>query len=791
MNRRRLGTLALWLCCVASAAMIVARARYVTDLSAFLPARPTPTQQLLVDQLRDGPASRLILVALEGGDAAARDEVSAALASRLRRHPQFSSVNNGESVTAPRDQEFLLQHRYLMSDRVTRERFAPPGLRAAIEETIDDLASPAGLLLKSLLPNDPTGEMLHVIEQLQRTPVPASRDGVWTSPDGARALLVAQTAASGSDTDAQQRAIDAIRSAFTAALHAASAPEVRLVQLKLSGPGVFAVAARAKIERAAVRLSIASSILVVTLLFAVYRSLPALALGLAPVASGALIGIAAVALGFGVVHGITLGFGITLIGESVDYSIYFFVQSGRAPRDGSADSSWQRTWWPTIRLGMLTSVCGFASLLPSGFPGLAQLGLYSISGLVAAALVTRYVLPALLPSGFAIHDVAPLGERVSRLLGRARQLRGWQLCAMGAALAALSLTILHLRQDSLWNRELAALSPISAADQNYDASLRSDLGAADVRELVVVSAATLDSALALAERVQPVLESLVDAHVIGGFDSPANYLPSAAAQEARRGALPGAAQLRENLRQATAGLGLDSARLQPFLDDVEAARSAPLVTAQDLRGTSLRAGFDALILHQKDRWNALLPLHAAVAPQPIETARVAAALRRADLPEARVLDLKLESDALYAAYLKEAIDLSLGGMLAIVVLLLIALRSGPRVTRVLAPLLLAVLTVAATLALAGVQLTILHLVGMLLIVAVGSNYALFFDRQASLHATGGESLTLASLIIANASTVIGFGLLSFSQVPVLVALGTTVAPGAFLALLFAAVLSRA
>jgi predicted exporter len=37
--------------------------------------------------------------------------------------------------------------------------------------------------------------------------------------------------------------------------------------------------------------------------------------------------------------------------------------------------------------------------------------------------------------------------------------------------------------------------------------------------------------------------------------------------------------------------------------------------------------------------------------------------------------------------------------------------------------------------------------------------------------------------------VIGFGLLSFSQVPVLVALGTTVAPGAFLALFFAAVLA--
>jgi predicted exporter len=166
----------------------------------------------------------------------------------------------------------------------------------------------------------------------------------------------------------------------------------------MSGPGVFAVEARAKIERAAIRLSIISSILVVTLLFAVYRSFTALALGLAPVASGAVIGIAAVALGFGAVHGITLGFGITLIGESVDYSIYFFVQSHRLRQDETAAKSWQRAWWPTIRLGMLTSVCGFASLLPSGFPGLAQLGLYSISGLVAAALVTRFVLPALLPA---------------------------------------------------------------------------------------------------------------------------------------------------------------------------------------------------------------------------------------------------------------------------------------------------------------------------------------------------------------------------------------------------------
>jgi predicted exporter len=790
MNRRRWAVPAIWLCCVVVAAVIVARAHYITDLSAFLPAKPTPVQQLLVDQLRDGPASRLILIAIDQGSAQARTAASVATANRLRRDPQFTSVNNGEPVNADRDREFLFQHRYVLSDAVNAARFSGKGLHAAIQDTLDGLASPAGLMLKSLLPHDPTGEMLHIIDQLERTASPATRDGVWISPDGTRALMVAQTLSRGSDTDAQERAIDAVRAAFAAAVRESSAPDAAILRLKLSGPGVFAVGARAKIERAAVRLSIASSILVITLLFAVYRSVPALVLGLLPVASGALIGIAAVALGFGAVHGITLGFGITLIGESVDYSIYFFVQSCRVRQNEATAPNWQQAWWPTVRLGMLTSVCGFASLLPSGFPGLAQLGLYSISGLIAAALVTRYVLPALLSSGFVIRDVAPLGARVARLLQPARRLRGWVIAVSCLALAALALAALHRHQNTLWNRELAALSPVSAADQDFDAKLRGDLGAADVSELVVASGPTLQSVLDGAERAGRALQPLVDAKVIGSVDSPANYLPSAATQEARRDSLPEAQLLRDNLRRATEGLAVDSDRLQPFLIDVEAARRAAPATAQDLQGTSLRAGFEALILHQKNRWNALLPLHAVSTTQAVDMVRVKEALKSAQVNDAQVLDLKQESDALYASYLREAIHLSLAGILALIVLLLIALRSPLRVARVLAPLLLAVLVVAAALASCGVQLTILHLVGMLLIVAVGSNYALFFDKQARLHEVGSEPLTLASLLIANASTVIAFGLLSFSQVPVLVALGATVAPGAFLALLFAAILAR-
>ncbi len=794
MNSRRVRVIAAWSICIAAAAIVVAHARYITDLSAFLPAKPTPMQQLLVDQLRDGPSSRLILVALEHGDAKTRAELSIALAHRLRLDREFSSVNNGEQTTAERDREFLFRNRYLLSPAVTREHFSVDGLRSAIGDTIEELASAEGLLLKALVPHDPTGEMLRIIDLLSRSIGPQTRDSVWASADGERTLLVAETAATGSDTDAQQRALGTIRSAFAAAALDIRAPAARYVQLNLSGPGVFAVAARAKIKGAAMRLSLISGSLVILLLLAVYRSPPALLLGLLPVATGALVGVACVALGFGAVHGITLGFGITLIGESVDYSVYFFIQSLPGHAGSSAQRAWRQRLWPTIRLGMLTSVCGFASLLPAGFPGLAQLGAYSISGLIAAAAVTRFVLPELLPAGFIIRDVAPLGSRIAHLLDPVRRLSATALWGSAAAIAAAALLLLYSHRDTLWNRELSSLSPVPVAQLRYDAQLRADLGAANVLDLVVVSGPDLESVLSGAERTAPTLESLIDANVIGGFDNPANYLPSLATQEARRSSLPEAATLSENLRLATAGLALHAEQLAPFIEDVEAARRGGLIMPQDLRNTSLAVGLRALILHRSDRWSALLPLHAANPATPdVDLARVDGALAEpageAGSIRVQLLDLKRESDALYASYLREGIRLSLAGLAAILALLLVALRSPVRVARVIAPLILAVLCVAGGLAACGGQLTILHLVGMLLIVAVGSNYALFFDAQRRLDGHGPAPLTLASLAIANLSTVIGFGLLSFSQVPVLVALGTTVAPGTFLALLFAALLT--
>ena len=138
-------------------------------------------------------------------------------------------------------------------------------------------------MFKSLLPSDPTGEMLHIVEQWSVHPHRIS-DGVWASPDGARALHGRANCCRGSDIDAQERRSRARFGPPSAAVsnrRRSTRPRCNA----LSGPGVFAVAARAKIEHAAVRCPLIGSLIVVSLLFAVYRSVTALALGLLPVAT--------------------------------------------------------------------------------------------------------------------------------------------------------------------------------------------------------------------------------------------------------------------------------------------------------------------------------------------------------------------------------------------------------------------------------------------------------------------------------------------------------------------------
>ena len=251
--------------------------------------------------------------------------------------------------------------------------------------------------------------------------------------------------------------------------------------------------------------------------------------------------------------------------------------------------------------------------------------------------------------------------------------------------------------------------------------------------------------------------------------------------------LPPSDVLAITLAQAVQGLPVQPTLFAPFLADVAAAKTQPLLTSDDLGKTSMAMALQALLIEQDHQWSALLPLTAPEGGH-IDADTLRAAIASTNLPEVLFVDMKAESDRLYIGYLNEASVLSLGGFAAIVGLLLLVFRSPMRVVRVVAPMAAAVVTVTAGLLLLGQQLIILHLVGLLLVVAVGSNYALFFDRADPTEPISPR--TLVSMVFANCTTVVGFGLLAFSNVSILQSMGVTVAPGVILALIYSSIFAK-
>jgi hypothetical protein len=292
---------------------------------------------VLLDQFRSGIAARLLLIGIEGGDADTRAEASRQLADAMRRSGRFEAVHNGDNSGFEVSGRFLFEHRYLLSPAVDPARFTVDGLRAAIDDTVALLGTPAGALIKPILLRDPTGETVRMAEAMLPAHGPAQRR---------RRLGLARCAArgdSGDDACTRRRPRRPAAGLRRGPCRVCAACRDRAPRRAVGCRRVRGRLARADQGRGrapgdrrqrAHRRAAAGRIR----LAALARDRGA--------AGGdrVLAGIAAVSLGFGQVHGITLGFGTTLIGEAVDYAIYYLIQAraGRG-RDAASTGPRQRT----------------------------------------------------------------------------------------------------------------------------------------------------------------------------------------------------------------------------------------------------------------------------------------------------------------------------------------------------------------------------------------------------------------------------------------------------------------
>jgi predicted exporter len=753
-SSRRLALAFAWLALLALAGLWIGRNLELTgDLRRFMPSPQTPEQSLLIDELGEGPGSRLLLIAIGGGEPAVLAAQSDALRRALADDPNFVFVSNGDDAGLDAIPERLRPYRYLLTPSFDDTALDTGTLADALASRVQDLGSPASSMIEPLLPSDPTLETLALAESWQPAHLPQRRHGVWFDRAGGQALLVAQTRAAGFDPTGQHTAVQALRDAF-ARVRAGST-----TTLELSGPGAISVEIGGRTQREASLIGTADSLVFIALLWLAYRSWRAPLRGGLPRARGGLAGLGAVALVSDGVHGITIAFGFTLIGVAQDYPIHLFSHQ----RPGLSPWANARALWRTLGTGVASTCIAYLTFFVAGVDGLRQLAVFTIVGLGTAALATRFVLPALIdPDGAgAFPDVAQ-----SKRLARAWDwIARWPRLGVGpgGALAVVALAIAAFAPGPFWQNDLGKLTPVPADALALDARLRDELGAPDVRYVIVLQGADAEAVLQASERLRPALENARDRGALAGFDLAARYLPSAATQRARQARLPGS----DALSEAVAASPFQPDAFAPFLDDVERARTAAPLTARDLAGTPLATTVDGLLLQRDGHATALVSLGGI--------ADVTAVERIAHRHGARLIDLKQASESLVAEYRERVLwALALASVL-LALTVWASLRSPARVLRVLAPMALTTLLILAVLRGLGIELNLFHLVALILAAGLGLDYALFFDHAGD--ARDEQLRALHAIGVCSVITFVVFSLLALSTIPVLRAIGSTVALG--------------
>ena len=730
----------LWLAlALLAGAVLGLRLQLNFDLSVFFPQKTNFTHDILLEQLKNGPGSRLIVIGLRGSGRTELEVFSDRMKQDLAGHAAFVNVFNGDYDLEAGIVPEPVKSYYLLLDDIDYSKAA---LQQALQLRLEDLAFAGGTTLLGLIARDPFLQTLNILERLTSVNMAGE---MWFAADGS-AVLLAETRAPAVDIAAQTLAIQVVDQAFSNL----SGPST--LKLEKTGVGAFSVELQRTIRAEAKKRTILASGALLLILLLIYRSPRYILLATLPIGMGFLVGLSVLTLIFDSVHGITLAFGVTLMGVAIDYPLHLFSHS----RQGSGSTAIEGIW-PTLRIGAASTAIAYLAIALSGSEGLAQLGIFTASGVIIAALVTRSWLPLL------------VGKQSSTNAKASAKLQHPSLIYLPAILAlGTSLFAAHyLLRGELWDDRLSSLSPVPAHRLLTDGLLRAAAGTPDMRYQLVLHAPNLESLLRESEKVDLLLAGAVDNGLLDSWQSVSQVLPSQLLQQIRQDAIPDDVVLHTRLMEVLADTPFRQGAFEPFERTARSSKTyAPLLPAQ-FEDTPLASWLDAHLIHLPERWVSLITLSN---PKP----EALAARMKTWAPKLELVDLHQSSQDLMRDYRKGAIKTISFASLLIIALLLFDHRQPRRILWITLSVMasLALTIVIVTLLHAG--LTIIHLVALLLVTGLGLDYALFLSRTESKCQ---QRSTRHAVVACAATTILTFSILAGSSIPVLKFLGLTVAVG--------------
>jgi predicted exporter len=758
---------------VASGAYVAGHFRISVDVARFLADAREKDLGAVATRLTGSAQARTILLGVEGPDLETALRAARAWSGPLAQHPEVAEVHAGPDpgieralfdLYFPRRLDFLTPS----PERELPEQLSDAGLREAARRLREALAAPEGAWIKGFAGADP---LLAYPAQLRRIEAVRTgslrvQGGQFVGGEPARAILLLTTVHSPFDSTAQAPLLEHVATSF-AELNRGFGGSLHLTQ---SGAHRFAVESERQAKADAAWLSGISLVLLVVSFYALYRSLAVLVLSLIPLALGLLAATAATLAWFGELHALTLAFGGTLIGICTDYPLHLLTHF--AMRDAGTDArTVVRRLRTPLAMASGTTALGFLALASADLPGIREVGVFAIVGVGVALLSTLWLVPELIPGSIRpTRALVRLAEWLRTRMHGGRP--GVALAAAAATVAVCAVGLPRLR----WDDDVFALNvPLRSDWVREDGQLRKAVSQAGMERLAVAIAADDEAALRLDDQVSARLRAAQADGALDGFASLHAFTWSGELQARNRRALDAEPQVAERLGQAFAAEGFRPEAFGAFAQALASPPPAPLTTA-DLLDSPLRPAVAPFRVELADGRVALLTTLRGVH----DGDAVARAL--AGLDGVYLYDAKRFASELYARYRARSLWVVAAGAAAVVGMLALRYRRLDEVCVAAAPALLAAVATLALLALAGVTASLLHLLGVLLVLCLGVDYGIFLveSRREGGH---DDAASLVSVAIDCLTTLLSFGLLAASSFPALSALGTSTSVGICLSLL--------
>ena len=431
---------------------------------------------------------------------------------------------------------------------------------------------------------------------------------------------------------------------------------------------------------------------------------------------------------FGSIHIFTFVFGTSVIGVSIDYAIHFFTERHHI--------------FKGLLLGFMTTELSYIALTFAEFPLLRQMAVFSLIGLASSFATIMLLFPNLpfaepserlpkkLPSKFlAIYDhVAPKKARLALFVFLAVLVPGAMLLDVHTDMRALYAMSDSLKRSEALNARLNNLG-ISA---NY----------------FIVEGATEQEVLENEEVLAARLNRAVSDSQMTGFLSTSAYIPSIKAQQET---FDGVKALHSSPVKAEllAALNVSGDSLKGPVADPQYLTPSSKIPA------SFKSILDMIWIGEVNGryYSAVFPLHVA--------SDFAAAQFAEGLPHVYAVN-KMENVNGTLTELSRVALLLVAIAYAVVFTILVFVYGFKPALRVIRAPVISCFFIAAVFGYLGISFNFFAIVGVILTLGIGIDYALFFKEGGARN-----SVTALAVMLSAATTLISFGSLSFSSfVPV-------------------------